>query len=141
MTVDTKYIFEPNKQVFEFLRNYIKEKASVDTWVGRVKIVKDDKPIVVFEEARNELDTQSTTYDNTTRLLNYNINIYCSKKANSYEISQELAQLVVEVMQGYYHMSGGVIGIIPVFDTPNKPSFQTNLRFTASYIPSKLKIY
>ena len=41
MNVDTKYIFEPNKQVFEFLRNYIKEKASVDTWVGRVKIVKD----------------------------------------------------------------------------------------------------
>lgn len=129
----------PNQEILVNLNDYIQKNASVKTWVGRVK-VNNTSPIVVFSEARNELQTRSTTYDNTTRIINYNINIYCEKLVNSYEIVEELIMLVTNVMQGYYNMTGGVIAIIPTFDD-NKASYQANLRFTTRYIPRNKKLY
>lgn len=129
----------PNQEILVNLNDYIQKNASVKTWVGRVK-VNNTSPIVVFSEARNELQTRSTTYDNTTRIINYNINIYCEKLVNSYEIVEELIILVTNVMQGYYNMTGGVIAIIPTFDD-NKASYQANLRFTTRYIPRNKKLY
>lgn len=129
----------PNQEILVNLNDYIQKNASVKTWVGRVK-VNNTSPIVVFSEARNELQTRSTTYDNTTRIINYNINIYCEKLVNSYEIVEELIMLVTNVMQGYYNMTGGVIAIIPTFDD-NKASYQANLRFTTRYVPRNKKLY
>lgn len=138
---ELKYILEPNKQVFNYLKEYISKNASIDVWVGRIRI-SDYNPIIVFEESRNELVKQSTTYDDTKRLLNYNINIYCSDLSDkTIEIATELEQLVIEVMEGYYHMTGGTITRIPTYDSNNKNSYQINLRYTANYQPKNLKIY
>lgn len=140
MINEIKNMFKPNNEIFTNLKDYINANASVNTWVGRIKSGKYN-PVVVFEEYRNELNTRSTTYDNTTRIMNYNINIYCSELNNSYEIVNELVVLVIEVMQGYYKMTGGLVGVIPTYDDPNKVSYQANLRFTTRFIPTKEKLY
>lgn len=138
---ETKYVLEPKKQIFKYLRDYIMANASVSTWVGRVKI-DDRSPMVVFEESRNELVNYSTTYDNTTRLLNYNINIYCSDLSEkTFKIAEEIEQLVIEVMEGVFHMQGGTIARIPTYDSNNKNCYQINLRYTTNYKPKELKIY
>lgn len=133
-------MFLANDEILNNLKDYIKAHSSVETWVGRVK-VENQNPMIVFEEARNELGSRSTTYDNTTRIMNYSIDIYCHTLINSYQIVRELAVLVTMVMQGYYKMSGGLIGVIPNFDKNNSNSYQANLRFTTKFIPSKNKLY
>lgn len=138
--LEIKNMFQPNEEIFKNLQTYIKENASVETWVGRNR-TQNKNPIIVFQEARNELQTRSTTNDNTTRFLNYNINIYCSHNVNSYDIIKELVVLVTNVMQGYYRMQGGLIAILPNFDGKDKIGYQANLRFSTRFIPSELKLY
>ena len=137
---ETKNIFLPNKEIFEYLKKYIEDNASVSTWVGR-NAVDNKNPMIVFEETRNELRKQSTTYDHTTRVMSYNINIYCSKLNNSYEIINELSTLVIEVMQSEYHLSGGLIAILPTFDDKNKISYKATLRFVANFQTNYNKIF
>ena len=137
---EVRNMFKPNQEILQNLQNYIKENSSIDVWIGRKKI--DTKnPIIIFEESRNELLSKSTTYDNTKRILNYSINIYCEKLKNSYEIVHELAVLVCELMQDYYHMDGGLIAVLPVFDETDKNGWQANLRFTVRFIPNRSKLY
>ena len=107
---EVKDMFKPQKDIFENLKSYINENATLKTWVGKNKI-SNSNPMVVFKEARNELNTRSTTYDNTTRIMNYNINIYCNKRNDSREVVEELVVLVNEVMVGFYKMQGGLIAI------------------------------
>lgn len=133
-------MFIPDEEIFNNLKKYISEKASIKTWVGRNK-VDNQNPMIVFEESRNEIYSRSTTYNNITRVLNYNINIYCKNLPNNYEIVQELTILVCELMQNFYKMSGGLIGKFPTFDITDKTSYQANLRFTTHYIPKGLKLY
>ena len=138
--LEIENMFQPNEEILKNLQSYIKQNASVETWVGRNR-TQNKNPIIVFQEARNELQSKSTTYDNTTRIINYNINIYCSHNVNSYDIVKELVVLVTKVMQGYYKMNGGLIAILPNFDGKDKIGYQANLRFTTRFIPSKLKLY
>lgn len=138
--LEIENMFQPNEEILKNLQSYIKQNASVETWVGRNR-TQNKNPIIVFQEARNELQSKSTTYDNTTRIMNYNINIYCSQNINSYDIVKELVVLVTKVMQGYYKMNGGLIAILPNFDGKDKIGYQANLRFTTRFIPSKLKLY
>lgn len=137
---EIKNMFLPSIEIFRNLKEYIQVNASVETYVSRNKIT-NKFPLIVFEEARNELDTRSTTYDNTTRTLNYNINIYCNHRVDNYELCIELANLITQVMQGYYKMSGGVIATIPTFEDANKTSYQVNMRFTSRFIPSRNKLF
>ena len=90
---EIKNMFKPNIEIYQNLKDYIKSNASVETYIARNKI-SNKYPLIVFEEARNELNTRSTTYDNTSRLLNYNINIYCSNDEKSLEIVNELVVLL-----------------------------------------------
>lgn len=138
--VETKNMFLPNEEIYENLKTYINSKASVETWVGRNKTEKQN-PMIIFEEPRNELESYSTTYNNTTRVMSYNIEIYCSTLMNSYEIVKELALLVVEVMQVYYKMNGGLTAIIPTFDNKNKISYQATLRFSTRFKPNRNKLF
>ena len=133
-------LFLPNEEIYQNLKDYINHKASVSTKIVRVKIL-NEYPLIVFEEPRNELQSTSTTYDNTTRLLNYNINIYCSKRVDNYEVCKELVILITNVMQGYYKMQGGLIATIFGFDETDKSSCRANLRFTSRYIPTLNKLY
>ena len=137
---EIKNVFLPNREIFDNLKDYIANNSSVPTYVRRVR-TKEKYPLIVFQEARNELDTRSTTYDNTTRLLNYNINIYCNHRVDNLELCEELALLVSEVMQGYYNMQGGIIARIPTYDDTNKTSYLINMRFTSRYMPSKQKLF
>lgn len=140
MVSEVSNIFLPNKEIFDCLKEYIKQKSSVEVFVNRLKV--DTKDIVViFSEPHNTLQSQSTTHDNTTRTLNYNIEIYCRNQRNNYEITNEIAIIVCELMQGYFKMSGGVQGIIPTFDGKNKDSFKAELRFTTQFLPSKNKLF
>ena len=144
--VENITVFEPYNEIYEVLKDYV-ESTYNNNHVGSKKVevlknkISQETPCVIFSEPINKLQTQSTTYDNTTRTLNYDINIYCNKNNNSEQIVRELAILVIEVMQGHYHMNGGVISIMPQFDSPLKDSYQANLRFTTNYIPSRSKLY
>lgn len=133
-------MFRPKNEILKNLQEYIKNNSKIETWVGTKKIY-NRTPIIILEEPINELLSRSTTYDNTVRSLNYKINIYCEKLKDSYEIVQELAILVAEVMEGYYHMDGGVIAITPVFNDSDKNSWQATLRYTTRFIPSRNKLY
>lgn len=133
-------MFLPNNEILTNLRDYITFKSKNKTWVGRNK-VNNQNPMIVFKEARNELNSRSTTYDNTTRILNYNINIYCHSLPNSYQIVSELVILVCEVMQGYYKMDGGLIADIMNYTENENTGFMANLRFTTRFIPNKNKLY
>ena len=141
---EIKNIFLPNKEILDNLNSYIKYNIKgtdiPDVWVGRRKI--DNKnPMVVFTETRNEEQSRSTTYDNTTRVMSYNVDVFCYSFKNSYDIATRLATMVCEVMQGYYKMKGGVIGVVPTFDQNKENPIRINLRFTARFIPSQNKIY
>lgn len=137
--MEHRKIYEVRSEIFQNLRNYIDDKVSYEVNVSQYKIDKT-MPTIIFEMPRNELQSQSTNYTNTTRVLNFNINIYCYGKENSKPIVEELALLVCDVMEGFYHFKGGIIAVLPVLAN-QKPSYQANLRFTASYIPSQMKIY
>ena len=135
--VENSTVFEPYNEIYEVLKDYV-ENTYNNNHVGskNVEVLKNkisqETPCVIFSEPINKLQTQSTTYD---------INIYCNKNNNSEQIVRELAILVIEVMQGHYHMNGGVIAIMPQFDSPLKDSYQADLRFTTNYIPSRSKLY
>ena len=133
-------MFLPNNEILSNLKDYISSKSKITTWVGRNK-VDNQNPMVVFREARNELNSQSTTYDNTSRIMNYDIKIYCHTLPNSYSIVSELVLLVTEVMQGYYHMSGGLVAEIMNYKQNEATGFMANLRFTTRFIPSRNKLY
>lgn len=133
-------IFLPNKEIFLNLKDYIKNNASIETYVSRIKVDTKDV-VIVFSEPHNVLQSKSTTHNNTTRTLNYNIEIFCRNQKDNYAIANELSILVCEVMQGHYKMMGGLQGIIPTFDGKNKDSFQAQLRFTSQFYPSKNKLF
>lgn len=132
-------MFLPNNEILTNLKSYIETKFK-SAWIGRNK-VSNQNPMIVFKEARNELNTKSTTYDNTTRIMNYNINVYCHTLPNSYQIVTELIILICEVMQGYYKMDGGLVGEIMNYKENEATGFIANLRFTTRFIPSKNKLY
>lgn len=137
---EVRNMFKPKNEILKNLQEYIKTNSKIETWVGTKKIY-NKTPVIILEEPINELLTRSTTYDNTVRSLNYKINIYCEKLKNGYEIIQELVILVAEVMEGYYHMDGGLIAITPVFNDSDKNSWQATMRYTTRYIPSRSKLY
>ena len=72
---ETQFAYLPNEEIFKTLEKYVKENASVETWVGRNK-VDNVNPMIVFNETRNEIVSSSTTYNTTTRLLSFSIDIY-----------------------------------------------------------------
>lgn len=133
-------MFLPNNEILQNLKDYISKKYKISTWIGRNKVDKQN-PMIVFREARNELNSKSTTHDNTTRIMNYEIKIYCHTLANSYNVVTDLVMLVMEVMQGYYNMSGGLVGDIMNYKQNEATGFMASLRFTTRYIPSRNKLY
>lgn len=137
--MEHRRIYEVRDEIFENMRNYVKDKVPYSVYISQHKI-DQSMPTITFEMPRNELQSKSTNYTNTTRALNFNINVYCYGKHNSKDIVEELALLVCDVMDGFYHFKGGIIAVLPVLAN-QQPSYQANLRFTASYIPSQMKIY
>ena len=133
-------MFLPNNEIMDNLKDYINSKASVKTWVGRLK-VNNQNPMIVFREARNELNSTTTTYDNTTRIMNYEIKVYCHSLPNTYSIVSELVLLICEVMQCYYHMTGGLVSEIMNYTENEATGFMATLRFTTRFIPSRNKLY
>lgn len=137
---ETRNILKPKREILEVLQEYIKENSEIDVWVG-LKKIENRTPTIIVEEARNEITSRSTTYDNIIRTLNYKINIYCNNNKKSYEILEELIVLVANVMEGYYHMEGGVIAITPIYSETDKNSWQATLRYTTRFIPSRNKLF
>lgn len=137
---ETKNVFLPNEEIFTNLKSFVEENASCEVWVGRNK-VEEQKNVVIFEETNNLLLTHSTTFDNTTRALTYNIEIYCRQNEDNYQVAKEIAILVLEVMQDHYKMIGGINAILPTFDGKNKNSYQATLRFTKSFKPNENKLF
>lgn len=133
-------MFLPNNEILNNLNNYIKNKYSISTWVGRIK-VDNQNPMIVFRETRNELNSKSTTHDNTTRIMNYDIKVYCHTLPNSYNVVSELVILICEVMQGYYKMTGGLVADIMRYNDNEATGFMATLKFTTRFIPSRNKLY
>jgi hypothetical protein len=127
--------------IYKNLRDYLTENSQYKPYVS-TRIVENKNPLVVFEETRNEILERTTDYNNRTRIINYTINIFADDKneATSPTICRELAELVSNVMEDYYHATGGVIGNLPRYnDTSN--TYQIQMRYTLKYIPSKAKLY
>lgn len=138
---ETQFAYLPNEEIFKTLEKYVKENASVETWVGRNK-VDNVNPMIVFNETRNEIVSSSTTYNTTTRLLSFSIDIYCKDRTNNYQIVTELAKLVTHVFEDIYHIhNGGIIAVVPSFDDVQKSSYQISLRYTTNYQPRYQKLY
>ena len=132
-------MFLPNEEIFETLKAYVEGKSTYEVWVGRNK-VKEQNNVVVFEEANNLLQSYSTTFDDTTRALSYNIEVYCNKNGDNYDAIKQISILILEVMQDYYKMIGGINAIMPDFDSKNKDSYRATLRFTKSFKPNRNKL-
>lgn len=134
-------IFNVKKSIFQSLKEYVEENNSYNALV-LTRATNNQFPLVVFEENRNELEIRTTNYKTITRILNYNVNIYAKdiNEISGNDICEVLAQLVIEVMQGYYNCNGGIVALIPRYDN-NVTSYQMNLRFTTRYIPSQNKIF
>lgn len=136
---EIKNLFIPNEEIYNNLKSYIESKNSL----AKVKRnnIQNEEVLIVFKEARNVLKSKSTTYDFTTRTLNYELEIYCKNQKENYNLLLELSTLIAEVMESYYHMNGGIIAIFPNYDGKNGGSYQASLRYTSNYIPSIKKIY
>lgn len=104
-------VFSKSNEVFETLKTYIKKNSIYNPEVKKYSI-KNSYPMVVFEEITNTLNSVSCDYNQRQefRNLNYEINIYAIpiNKINSDIICEELANLVIDVMQRYYRMEGGL---------------------------------
>lgn len=133
-------MFLPNEEIYINLQEYIKQHFSEEVWVGRNKITKE--PIMItFKESKNVLQNFSTTKDNSIRTLDYEIDIYCGERVDSYEIVNELSILVVKFMQGIYKMNGGLNAILPIYDGKNHTSYQASLRFSTNFKPNENKLF
>lgn len=133
-------MFLPNEEIYSNLKDYINDNFEEEVWIGRNKVVGENITII-FEESKNVLLSQSTTKDNTTRTLNYEIDIYCLERLDSYEIVKKLTILVIEFMQGIYKMNGGLNAIIPIYNGKNHTSYQASLRFSTSFKPNENKLF
>lgn len=111
-------VFEVRKSLFKTLNEYITTNSQFNPKVSTFKIDKITQPLVVFTEMSNIQDLKSTHRKILTRNLNYYINIYAIQQDNisALQICEELAQLVLDVMQGYYGMNGGLTTAIPRYD-------------------------
>ena len=90
-------MFLPNEEIFETLKAYVEGKSTYEVWVGRNK-VKEQNNVVVFEETNNLLQSYSTTFDDTTRALSYNIEVYCNKNEDNYDAIKQISILILEVI-------------------------------------------
>lgn len=133
-------MFNVEEDVFNYLKKYIEKHSSITTKVSRF-VIKNENPLIVFEEERNDLSSRSTTYDYTTRALSYRIDIYCKKLPQCKKIVKELIVLVCEVMEEIYRMKGGVTAYSDNYDGVNIDSSNAILRFTTNFIPEYNKIY
>lgn len=127
--------------IYKNLRDYLKENSQYNPYVS-TRIVENKNPLVVLEENRNEILERTTNYNNRTRILNYTINIFADDidEATSPTICRELTELVSDVMENYYHATGGVIGSIPRYNETSN-TYQVQMKYTLKYIPSKAKLF
>ena len=127
--------------VFENLKKYLQENSQYSPTMT-TRIIENANPLVVFEETRNETFVRTTNYVNRDRILNYTINIFADdiEEVGSPTICRELAQLISEVMEDYYHATGGITGTIPRYNETYN-TYQIQMRYTLKYIPSKAKLY
>ncbi len=100
-----------NKKIYQSLKDYINAKSEYNPFVLRTAV--DNKyPLVVFEDKSDLVDmqTQDRYRLNETRNANYEISIFAINvgETSSDEICNELSQLVIDVMQRYYGMQGGI---------------------------------
>lgn len=127
--------------IYKNLKEYLTKNSNYSPTIT-TRIIENANPLVVFEETRNETYVRTTNYVNRDRILNYTINIFADDidEAASPTICRELAQLISEVMEDYYHAEGGITGTIPRYnDTSN--TYQIQMRYTLKYIPNKAKLY
>ena len=111
-------VFDIRKSLFKTLSEYITTNSKYNPKVTTFKVDEIKQPLVVFTEMANNDDIKTTQRNVITRNLNYYINIYAIQQENisALQICEELAQLVLDVMQGYYGMSGGLATSIPRYD-------------------------
>ncbi len=98
-------------RIFNFLKKHIENKNKYNAIVMK-GVVDETYPLVVFEVNSNV--TESVSQDkfrlDQTRNVSFEISVFAINegKTNSSIICDELANLVCEVMNGYYLMQGGV---------------------------------
>ena len=119
--------------VYNFLKDYIKNKVDFEVDVLKSKVAEQEKPLIVFSENQNGLFSTTTNYEHNIRMLSYDIDIYC-KGVQFEQIAKTLSSLVVNVMERHFKMNGGIVGVLPRYKgEPN--TIQVNLKYTTKYDP------
>lgn len=108
-------INKKSEEIFNNIKKYIQAKyvsKSNEQVEIKKNIVDNTYPLVVFETNANTSDyiTQDTFRLDQVRNLSFEISIFAINinQINSSVICDELANLVCQVMNGYYGMQGGI---------------------------------
>lgn len=98
-----------SEELYQQLKYYIESNSLFNPKV--LKNVKENQyPLVVFETNSNIKGFETREKQIQMRKLSFEISIFAitMNENDSSVICDELAQLVTEVMQGYYNMQGGL---------------------------------
>lgn len=132
------------EEIFNNIKNYI-QKYYPSTKVIKHRNIKLQYPCIVVEENSNILGsmTKDSYGAEHIRELSYEVTIYAiddvTNQKTSFEICDELSQMVLELMQQHYRMQGGVDAKIPFINDQN--ATQYTLHFSCQWYMNKNKVY
>lgn len=131
-------IEEKSEEIFVVLKKYILANSKYNPEVKKVS--KNIKyPSVIFEEMTNSLDSVSCDdyQSQEIRNLDFEITIYAVDQGNvnSTIICNELANLVIQIMQRCYRMQGGLDA--KLFNINESQATQYTLHFSCKWFMQK----
>lgn len=129
-----------SEEIFNSLKEYVESKNSYKAVVKK-SAIKNQFPIVIFEELNNSLNSVANFSMSEIRDLNYEISIIAinEKNINSATICDELSALVIMVMQRYYGMRGGINA--KLFNINESKATKYVLRFSTEWNVARNRLY
>lgn len=110
--IDITDINYKSNEIYENLKEYILKNSKYKNVKVRKNEIQNEYPIIIFEEISNGLDSisQDENQLNEIRELSFEINIVAVSEngIDSTIICDYLSTLVINVMQRYYNMRGGI---------------------------------
>lgn len=134
--------FEKANEIYSNLKDYISNKSKFKPEIKRT-VIKNIYPLVVFEELTNTLESVSQDCNSLEEMrnLSYEINIYAipQNEIDADQICSEIANLVMNIMQKYYHMQGGLDARF--ININSSKATQYTLRFYCKWYMARNMIY
>lgn len=127
-------IFKAKNDIFEMLKIYVEANSKYKPLVLK-RAIESKTPLVVFRETQNKVQNPFTTYGNTFRNLNFEIEIYAKDEGSisGEEICEEITQYIIEVMENRLHLNGGLQAIIPMYNNGKPFCSQASFKYNTRY--------